>query len=217
MNLNEAYALFQILEEHERAEVDLWVLRSQMIIAPPSELAKLKKAFDLIQIDQDQNYGAHCEACGSLASDCSCLGGPTTSRTAKHEGHGWGGDVVHCWDSGSTDKFHRCTLEGWTSPSHHEGSFDPQPATFVPPAVTYWAIIESAGKKIHVSLDSKHVSGPEKRIATGGMQKVWKWIHDKGLGDQVGLQDAFDLAQSMEVTEDVKNERVDSRVESVWG
>ncbi|KAF3053989.1 hypothetical protein E8E11_004203 [Didymella keratinophila] len=65
----------------------------------------------------------------------------------------------------------------------------------------------SAGKKIHIPINSKHVSGPEKSIATGGMQKVWKWVHDKGLGDKIGLQYTFGLAQSMHeefVTEDVK-------------
>ncbi|KAF3045986.1 hypothetical protein E8E12_009907 [Didymella heteroderae] len=83
-------------------------------------------------------------------------------------------------------------------PSHHIPSEpEPEPAPYVPSTVTYWATIESAGKEIHVPISDNHVSGSEKNIANVGMQKVWKWVNDKGLGDKVGLQDAFDLAQSM--------------------
>lgn len=37
------------------------------------------------------------------------------------------------------------------------------------------------------------------------MQQVWKWVHDKELGEKIGLQDAFDLAQAMHKDEDVKS------------
>ena len=57
MNLDEAYALFGIYKESERAWADLSALRSQILNTPPSEVAKLEKAYDMIQTDQTQNYG----------------------------------------------------------------------------------------------------------------------------------------------------------------
>ncbi|KAG9199248.1 hypothetical protein G6514_008691 [Epicoccum nigrum] len=53
------------------------------------------------------------------------------------------------------------------------------------------------GSEIKIPIDSDSVSGLEKTIATKDLPKVWKWVHDKGLGDKVGLQDAFDLARSI--------------------
>ncbi|KAJ4373665.1 hypothetical protein N0V86_007808 [Didymella sp. IMI 355093] len=105
----------------------------------------------------------------------------------------------------------------WEASSRHQGSPELRPAIYVPPTVTYWAAIESAGQKVHIPIDSRHVSGPEKNIAACGMQKVWKWVHDKRLDDKIGLQDAFDLAQSMHAKEDmeeVKVERAQSRAAS---
>jgi hypothetical protein len=97
----------------------------------------------------------------------------------------------------------------WEASSRRQGSPEPQPATYVPPTVTYWATIESAGQKVHIPVDSRHVSGPEKNIAASGMQKVWKWVHDMRLDDKVGLQDAFDLAQSMHEEEDMEEVKVE--------
>lgn len=56
MDLSEAYALFEISAMSERQNVDLSVLQSTMVVAPPSDIAKLEKAFALIQHDQAQNY-----------------------------------------------------------------------------------------------------------------------------------------------------------------
>lgn len=68
---------------------------------------------------------------------------------------------------------------------------------YTPPTVTYQATIVSGGKQIQVPIDGKHVSGPKKSIIDSGLQKVWEWVHDKGLDDKIGLQDAFELAQAM--------------------
>jgi hypothetical protein len=65
--------------------------------------------------------------------------------------------------------------------------------------VTYWATIEHEEEAIHIPIDSNHVSGLKKSVIEGntGMKKIWKWIQEKGLGDKVGLQDAFDLAMNI--------------------
>ncbi|KAH6637727.1 ubiquitin C-terminal hydrolase-like protein [Boeremia exigua] len=56
MDLSEAYALFEISSMSDRQNVDLSVLQSSMLVAPPSEIAKLEKAFALIQQDQEKHY-----------------------------------------------------------------------------------------------------------------------------------------------------------------
>ena len=56
MDLSEAYALFEISSMSDRQNVDLSVLHSSMLVAPSSDIAKLEKAFALIQQDQAQNY-----------------------------------------------------------------------------------------------------------------------------------------------------------------
>lgn len=56
MDLSEAYALFDISAMDDRKNVDLSVLQSMMVVAAPSDVAKLEKAFALIQHDQAQNY-----------------------------------------------------------------------------------------------------------------------------------------------------------------
>ncbi|KAL1799459.1 hypothetical protein ACET3X_003496 [Alternaria dauci] len=77
----------------------------------------------------------------------------------------------------------------------------PKPEAPAPTAytVTYWATIESGDESVHIPVDGINVSGPEKAVIEGsaGMKKVWKWIQEKGLGDKVDLQDAFDLAKDM--------------------
>ncbi|KAF2800424.1 hypothetical protein K505DRAFT_7945 [Melanomma pulvis-pyrius CBS 109.77] len=64
-------------------------------------------------------------------------------------------------------------------------------------AVTYWATVESAGKKINIPIDGKNVAGLEKTVIDAGMKKVWKWVTEKNLGDKINLQDAYDLAKEM--------------------
>lgn len=98
-----------------------------------------------------------------------------------------------------------CPCEGCGHPSYRIAGFKPC-------AVTYWATIESGGKEIRIPIDGRDVSGPEKSIVSKGMPKVWMWIHEKGLGDKVGLQDAFDLARSMR--EEFWNESVDKAYQS---
>jgi hypothetical protein len=185
MSLNEAYALL------ETAWGDLSILRSQMLNAPPSEAAKLEKAYNLIRNNGTQDYGP----------------GTVIEGTSRSDDPKWCGDCglsVGWCDCAADRRWYAPDTNGWGTASHHQGSSDPRPTPCVSPTVTYWATIESGGKEIHVPIDSKHVSGPEKSVATVGMQKVWKWVQDKGLDDKVSLQDAFDLALSMhkeEVTE----------------
>jgi len=64
--------------------------------------------------------------------------------------------------------------------------------------VTYWATVKSGDKIVHIPIDSDNVTGTEKAIVESNtMKKAWKWMQDTGLGDKVGLQDAFDLAQDI--------------------
>jgi hypothetical protein len=188
----------------ETAWGDLSILRSQMLNAPPSEAAKLEKAYNLIRNNGTQDYGP----------------GTVIEGTSRSDDPKWCGDCglsVGWCDCAADCRWYAPDTNGWGTASHHQGSSDPRPTPYVSPTVTYWATIESGGKEIHVPIDSKHVSGPEKSVATVDMQKVWKWVHDKGLGDKVSLQDALDLAQSMHkevVTEDSQNQRVQSRLAS---
>jgi hypothetical protein len=77
----------------------------------------------------------------------------------------------------------------------------PQPKASVSKTytVTYWATIEAEGDTVRIPIDSKDVTGTEKSIieSDASMKKVWKWVQEKGLGDRVGLQEAFDLAKEM--------------------
>lgn len=56
MDLSEAYALFDISAMADRKNVDLSVLQSSMLIAPPSEIGKLQKAYSMVEEDQARNY-----------------------------------------------------------------------------------------------------------------------------------------------------------------
>lgn len=49
MDLSEAYALFEISGMSDRKNVDLSVLQSSMLVAPPSDIAKLQKAFSTLR------------------------------------------------------------------------------------------------------------------------------------------------------------------------
>ncbi|KAH7413848.1 hypothetical protein DE146DRAFT_9913 [Phaeosphaeria sp. MPI-PUGE-AT-0046c] len=66
-----------------------------------------------------------------------------------------------------------------------------------PYTVTYWATVECGDQKVHIPLDSSNISGSEKTILDGPAKTVWKWAQEKGLGDKISLQDAFDLAKNM--------------------
>jgi hypothetical protein len=101
---------------------------------------------------------------------------------------------------------------GWKCSDNTSGGFDAlftnggnnptSPAPSKPASktytVTYWATVESGDKTVHIPIDSNNISGPKKIILDGPAKKVWKWIQDRGLGDQVGLQDAFDLAKQIQ-------------------
>ena len=56
MDLSEAYALFDISAMADRQNIDLGVLQSSLSLAAPNDVAKLQKAFALVQQDQAQNY-----------------------------------------------------------------------------------------------------------------------------------------------------------------
>jgi hypothetical protein len=66
-----------------------------------------------------------------------------------------------------------------------------------PLTITYSATVQCGDKTVNIPIDSKNVSGSEKDVMNGGMKKVWKWAVEKGLGDKIDLQDAFDLAIEM--------------------
>lgn len=132
----------------------------------------------------------------------------TNDNRDNNEYSGFGNDVDHpstpcvqygqvrdCWCEEDANVGHANDTE---SPSQTE------PGAFPAYAVTYWVTIESGDEQIHVPIESMNVSGPEKSIVDGSMAKVWRWVHDKGLNDKIDLQDAFDLAQSMHKTDDVK-------------
>lgn len=56
MDLSEAYALFDISAMSDRQNVDLSVLQSSMLVAPPNDIGKLQKAYSLVEEDQARNY-----------------------------------------------------------------------------------------------------------------------------------------------------------------
>jgi hypothetical protein len=96
---------------------------------------------------------------------------------------------------------------GWSGtgdiPKEDEGEYTSTPTTHATSAkgyiVTYWATIESENQTVHIPIDNNNVSGPEKAILEGPAKTVWKWIQEKGLGDKVGLQDAFNLAKDIQI------------------
>ncbi|KAJ4341501.1 hypothetical protein N0V95_007230 [Ascochyta clinopodiicola] len=109
-----------------------------------------------------------------------------------------------------------CGGQGWSGPDTSQSK--PWSILHPPYTVSYWATIESGDDQIHVNIDSKNVSGPEKSVVNGGMQKLWKWVHDKDLTGKIGLQDTFDLAQAMhegEQDEEVEAVRIAQKDRSV--
>ncbi|KAF1937013.1 hypothetical protein EJ02DRAFT_459075 [Clathrospora elynae] len=111
------------------------------------------------------------DCCDAPAQQSQCVGAPNDLR-------GFGG----CPNNVNVNK--------------KDNDLMPAPTTYT---VTYWVTIEAGDKSIHIPIDGKNISSPEKTIVEGsaGMKKVWKWVQEKGLGDKVGLQDAFDLAKDM--------------------
>jgi hypothetical protein len=71
---------------------------------------------------------------------------------------------------------------------------DPAPKDYI---VTYCVTVECDNETVHIPIKDGNISGPEKTVLEGPAKKVWKWVQDKGLGDMVGLQDAFDLAKDL--------------------
>ncbi|KAF2650492.1 hypothetical protein K491DRAFT_129930 [Lophiostoma macrostomum CBS 122681] len=63
--------------------------------------------------------------------------------------------------------------------------------------VTYMVQIKAGNNTVFIPIDEANVSGREKAVATTSMQKVWKWVQDKKLGDKITLQDTYDLATEM--------------------
>jgi hypothetical protein len=64
-------------------------------------------------------------------------------------------------------------------------------------SVTYWATVKCGDQTIHIPVDSTNTTSPEKIILDDPAKIVWKWVQEKGLGDTVGVKDAFDLAKDM--------------------
>jgi hypothetical protein len=84
--------------------------------------------------------------------------------------------------------------------------------------VNYWIHLESVNEEIYIPIDSKYVTGPEKHVIEGNMQKVWKWAQDKHMCDKLALEDAFDLAKIMTddyIDEAAKKEGMDGPKEGL--
>ncbi|KAF2703419.1 hypothetical protein K504DRAFT_177725 [Pleomassaria siparia CBS 279.74] len=107
----------------------------------------------------------------------------------------WNNKVPIPWGSSSITE----RSDIWSSP----GVSPP----FVPPVsknitVTYWATVESAGKKFNIPIDSNNVSGVEKTVINTDMKKVWEWVVKKGLEAQISLDGAYELAKEMHNKDD---------------
>lgn len=171
-------------------------------------------------ISDDKTAGVGSRAChdgwgtSTRPPPCGNCGHPKQSdQCCPHDQTGFGVDPG-CWTT--NDACPGCHLpkkkyayKACGFPEHHTRS--------KPCDVSYWATIESDGEKVHVPIDSKHVSGPgpEKTLIDSVMPKVWKWFHDKGLG--VCLGEAFELAHSMhegDKPQKVDTQNVDTRAES---
>jgi hypothetical protein len=79
----------------------------------------------------------------------------------------------------------------------HGSSFQRQVEHVAPLKATYWVQLDSANETVYMPIDSKHVSGSEKFVVEGSMQKVWKWAQDKQLCGKLYLKDIYDLAKVM--------------------
>jgi len=130
----------------------------------------------------------------------SVIGAVTSSRTVSDGSvpqDGWNDEELEPQIGAST-----------TDGNPPDAAKSPEPKRLASSAytVTYWATVKSEDKTFHILIDSDNVTGTEKAIIEGNtMKKAWKWMQDTGLGDKVGLQDAFDLAQDLhEVDEPVQ-------------
>jgi hypothetical protein len=132
------------------------------------------------------------------------------------------------WECGMANESCRSnTDDGWGASSNHEVDLDDMSARGhsqvdggndgasitskdaipvpKPYTVTFWATVECGEDSMNIPIDSSNVSGPEKLILDGPAKKVWKWVQEKGLGDKIGLQDAFDLAKDMQEDDEPKH------------
>jgi hypothetical protein len=66
-----------------------------------------------------------------------------------------------------------------------------------PLTITYSVSVQAGGKTVNIPLNSKNISGVQKEVVNGGMKKVWKWALERGLGNQIDLQDVYELAKDM--------------------
>ena len=113
---------------------------------------------------------------------------------------GWGNpseDPDGCWGSvlGLGDRQGANSNANFNKPLENIEKLSEEPSKNL--NITYWATVESGNHTIHIPIDSKNVSGPEKTVITKGMKKVWKWAVEKDLRDKVGLQDVYGLAKEM--------------------
>jgi hypothetical protein len=126
-------------------------------------------AFDL------EDWGASLERCPS----CNDLPGPSADPAQSVNTDAAEGSAASEW--------------GFDHVNMNKHKMDPT----APFKVNYWIHLESVNEEIYIPIDSKYVTGPEKHVIEGNMQKVWKWAQDKHMCDKLALEDAFDLAKIM--------------------
>lgn len=104
-----------------------------------------------------------------------------------------------CVDCGNGCCFCHLPAEYAAVGDNTDADLNSKPAASTPKTynVTYWATVECGDQTVHIPVDSSNVTGPEKTILDGAVKKVWRWVQEKGLGDKVGLKDAFNLAKDI--------------------
>jgi hypothetical protein len=147
-------------------------------------------AFDL------EDWGASLERCPS----CNDLPGPSADPIQSVNTDAAGGSAGSEW--------------GFDPVNTNKHKMDPT----APFKVNYWIHLESVNEEIYIPVDSKYITGPEKHVIEGNMQKVWKWAQDKHMCDKLALEDAFDLAKIMTddyIDEVAKKEGMDGPTEGL--
>jgi hypothetical protein len=148
------------------------------------------------------------------------IGGRVTGHTPEPFGDGWGEDIQACQCPGCISGFEPCERLNQTPKTNAWNEIladsnaipEREPTAFVPKTytVTYWAKVECADQIANIPIDNVDVSGPVKTILDGPAKKVWKWVQDKGLGDKISLQDAFDLAKDVKGDSEEEAEAVNN-------
>jgi hypothetical protein len=166
-------------------------------------------AWASLPVSEDQevapeNSQSHCKVCDEVF-DLEDWGASLDCCPSCNDHPGTSADPIQ---SVNTDAAEGSAVSEWGFDHVNTNKHKMDPTA--PFKVNYWIHLESVNEEIYIPIDSKYVTGPEKHVIEGNMQKVWKWAQDKHMCDKLALEDAFDLAKIM--TDDYNDEAAKEEV-----